>query len=216
MRKTLIELAREGKLHSVADLKKIYHRLLIETHPDAVGSDIRVEDYHEIRRQYEEAESYFAREEGEGALKKQSIEANHRLEFFKQWDIIESLEPPYAFVREENRVPLESAKQAAMNELAAWKPEWEQLHRAADVESVRMKQGIPLGPYSKHAMGLNVRPLVHNIVYFHLTGREIYERQAKQNFEAIMYRLEAEGFPALRELLTLLVEDMKSGSAVFQ
>ncbi|HUX21479.1 MAG TPA: hypothetical protein VMW69_09575 [Spirochaetia bacterium] len=216
MRKTLVELVREGKLQSVSDLKRIYHRLLLKTHPDAIGSDIRVGSYLEILRQYEEAVSYLAQTDRAGVLERNPIEANHRLEFFRQWDIIESLEPPYAFLRKEHRVPLEAAKRTAQSELAAWKPEWKVLYRAADAESVRMKQGIPLGPYAKHAVGLNVRPLVHNIVYFHLTGRAIYERQARQNFAAIMYRLDAEGFPALREFLTRLAEDMETGSAVMQ
>ncbi len=162
MRNALIELIRGGKIRSPADLKKIYRRMVLKTHPDAIGSTVLLENYLEIRRHYEEAERYLVDHGADQGHVSNDARANHRLGFFRNWEVIETLEMPYAFSPEEDRIKLAAAKQAAFNELAAWKPEWKELLKCADEESVRMKRGIPLGPYLKHAMGLNVRPLVHN------------------------------------------------------
>jgi len=216
MRNALIELIRDGKIRSPGDLKKIYRKMVLQTHPDAIGSTILLESYLEIRRHYEEAERYLVDHGVKKAHGDNGSPVNSRLGFFKEWDVIETLEMPYAFPPEENKRKLAEAKQAAFTMLATWRPEWKELYKSVDEDSVRMKHGIPLGPYLKHAMALNVRPLAHNIIYFHLTGRTIYARQAKQNFAAIMYRLEQEGFGALREFLVLLVEDVQNGPAILE
>jgi len=67
MRNALIELIRDGKIQSPADLKKIYRTMVLRTHPDAIGSDILLESYLEIRRSYEEAERYLVDHGGEQA-----------------------------------------------------------------------------------------------------------------------------------------------------
>ena len=58
-------------------------------------------------------------------------------------------------------------------------------------------------------------PLMHNLIGYHLTGREVYSRQARQNLSGIMHQLEGNGRTSLAGLLTLLLEDMKNGAAVF-
>ena len=211
MGNALVQLIRDGKIQSTADLKKLYHQMVLKTHPDTIGSNMLIESYLEIRRHYEEATRYLAARGTPVTHHKEFDSSRHRLRFFQQWDVIEAIETPYAFHSGADQPKLAQAKQEAVSELAAWKPEWKELYRTADEESVRMQRGIPLGPYLKHAMGLNVRPLVHNIIRLHLTGQFIYRTQAKQNFATIMYRLEQEGFAVLKKLLLLLVEDMRNG-----
>jgi hypothetical protein len=63
-------------------------------------------------------------------------------------------------------------------------------------------------------LALNVRPLVHNLVAYHLTGRELYAKQAKQNLSAIMHRLTERSCIAFRDFLSMLLDDMKNGPAV--
>ena len=68
----------------------------------------------------------------------------------------------------------------------------------------------------KHALALNIRPIIHNIVAFHLTGQEVYARQSRQNLNAIMQKLADQGWNALYGLLTFMIEDLKNGAAVLQ
>ena len=107
-------------------------------------------------------------------------------------------------------------RKAATDEISAWNEELATLYGRADKEYLRIKTEKPMGPYLKHALALNVRPLVHNIIAYHLTGRELYAKQAKQNLSGIMHRLTENGCVALREFLTLLLDDLKNGPAVLE
>jgi hypothetical protein len=121
---------------------------------------------------------------------------------------------PYAFHPAENMEKLLHAKEAAGSELLEWKKEWALLYKDADREYVRIKTEKPFGPYLKHALALNVRPLMHDLIAFHLTGRDLYAKQARQNLPGIMHQLSENHCVALREFLSLLLEDAKKGAAV--
>ena len=123
---------------------------------------------------------------------------------------------PYAYHPDENREQLRLLRKAALDEISGWKRELATLYREADKEYVRIKTEKPMGPYMKHALALNVRALVHNLIMYHLTGRELYSKQARQNLSGIMHRLIENGCVALREFLTLLLDDMKNGPAVLE
>jgi hypothetical protein len=71
-----------------------------------------------------------------------------------------------------------------------------------------------MGPYLKHALALNVRPIYHNIIAFHLTGQGLYAKQAQQNISAVMHRLSEKGCHALHGFITFLFKDIKNGAAV--
>ena len=123
---------------------------------------------------------------------------------------------PYAFHPEENLEKLVVAKKAAANELEQWRKDLAGLYSRADTEYVRIKTEKPMGPYLKHAVALNIRPLVHNLITFHLTGRDLYAKQARQNLSGIMHQLGENHCVALREFLSLLLDDMKRGPAVLE
>ena len=141
---------------------------------------------------------------------------NHRLEFFKQLHLVESLEMPYAYHPKENLQRIHSAKVQAIQSLTEWKPGLVGLYRRADKEYVTIKHEKPRGPYLKYALALNVRPILHNIIAFHLTGRNLYVKQAKQNLSAILQIVKERGCPSLHAFILELLEDIKTGAAVLE
>ena len=216
MGNALIQLIRSDKLRSFEDLKSAYHKVIMKTHPDAVGSDMYLDRYLKLSAEYEEARAYLAEYRGAGGDLDHQVSENHRLAFFQQLRVIESLEMPYAFHPEENLEKLLIAKKTAKDELQCWRKELAGLYSRADKEYVRIKTEKPMGPYLKHALALNVRPLVHNLIGFHLTGRDLYAKQAKQNLSGIMHQLSENGCNALREFLSVLLDDMRNGAAVLE
>jgi len=199
MGNVLIQLIQSGKLRSFEDLKSTYHKIVMKTHPDAVGSDKYLAEFHSAQ----------------GVSDEQACK-NHRLAFFEQLRLIESLEMPYAFHQEENLEKLSLAKKAASDALQSWNKELAELYSQADKEYVKIKTEKPMGPYLKHALALNVTPLMHNLIAFHLTGRDLYAKQARQNLSGIMHQLTENGCNALREFLSVLLDDMKRGAAVLE
>ena len=175
----LIQLIQSGKLRTLEDLRSTYHKIVMKTHPDAVGSDKYLNRYLQLSNEYEEAKGFLTESQrAQGDSVGQSSQ-NHRLAFFQQLHLIETLEMPYNFHPEENFEELVVAKKAAANELERWRNDLAGLYSRADKEYVRIKTEKPMGPYLKHALALNVRPLVHNLIAFHLTGRDLYAKQGK-------------------------------------
>ena len=211
-----VQLIQSGKLLSFEDLKSTYHKLIMKTHPDAVGSDKHLKRYLQLSTDYEEARAYLAECRLTQGKQEERACKNHRHAFFKQLHLIESLEMPYAFHPEESSEKLRVAKETAMDELRSWRKELAELYDSADKEYVRIKTEKPMGPYLKHALALNVRPLVHNLIGFHLTGRDLYAKQARQNLSGIMHQLTENRCVALREFLSLLLDDMRNGAAVLE
>ncbi len=210
----LIQLIDAGKIASLEELKGTYRQAVMKTHPDAVGSDRYLEGYLALSNQYEEAKAYLFKIHPANAGSLIEGARNHRLAFFQQLQIIEALEMPYAFHPEENRGRLKAAKAAAHTEIAMWDAGLGELYKKADQEYVRIKTEKPMGPYLKHALALNIRPVFHDIIAFHLTGKKLYAKQAKQNRSGIMNQLEQRGLGSLREFLSFLIENMENGPAV--
>jgi hypothetical protein len=211
----LLELIQKGRIRTLNGLKGAYRNAVMKTHPDAVGSNRYLESYLSLRNQYEEAKAFLEKSRPPATSSGENENKNHRLAFFEKLHRIESLETPYAFHPEENMEELRAMKKEAMNELSHWKQELAPLYDSADKEYVRIKNEKPRGPYLMHALALNIRPLMHNLVGYHLTGRDVYAKQAKQNLSGILHRLKENNCAALRELLILLLDDMKRGPAVF-
>ena len=212
----LIQLIVDGRIRNLEDLRSTYHKLAMQTHPDAVGSDKLVRKFLEFSDQYEEAKAYLAQSIGSQGSSPEGSTANYRLEFYKQLHLIESLEMPYAFHSDENQEAIAAAKQKAISALEHWKPAVVDLYGKADADHLSIKKEKPRGPYLKHALALNIRPIIHNIVAFHLTGQEVYARQSQQNLNAIMQKLADQGWNALHGLLTFMIEDLKNGAAVLE
>jgi hypothetical protein len=210
-----IRLIQSGKLRSFEELRSIYHKVILKTHPDAAGSDKYLSVYLRLGADYEEARAYLAEAERAQGDTGGRIARNHRLAFFRALRLVEMLELPYSYHRDANHAELRIAKESALNELGSWKCEWIDLYRDADGEYVRIKSERPEGPYLKHALALNIRPLVHNLVSFHITGRELYAKQARQNISGIMHQLTENRCHALCRFLTFLLDDMKTGAALW-
>jgi hypothetical protein len=85
----------------------------------------------------------------------------------------------------------------------------------ADQEFDKIKNEKPEGPYLKKALGLNLIPVFHNIIMFHLTGRMVYKKQVRQNLDAILDRLKKSHHLAMKEYIEFLVSDMEDGAALF-
>ena len=211
-----MQLIIDGRIRTLADLRSTYHKLAIQTHPDAVGSDRLVARFLEFSDQYEEARAYLAESIKSPDSLEETVMPSHRLEFYRQLHTIESLEMPYAFHPEENHESIEAAKGIAVRALSQWKPAVVDLYLKADADHVAIKKEKPSGPYLKHALALNVRPIIHNIVAFHLTAQQVYARQSQQNFNAVMQKLADQGWNSLYGLLTFMIEDMKNGAAVLE
>ena len=211
-----IRLIQTGKLRSLEELRSVYRTIVMKTHPDAAGSDKFLEMHLRLGADYEEARAYLAEAQRAHGDSDHAVVRNHRLAFFRQLRLVESLEVPYAYHREKKTEELRAAKDAALNELACWKKELVDLYRDADGEYVRIKSEKPEGPYLRHALALNIRPLVHNLISFHITGREVYAKQARQNLSGIMHQLTENRCNALCQFLTFLLDDMKSGAALWE
>ena len=106
---------------------------------------------------------------------------NHRLAFYRQLHVVESLEMPHALHSKEDQESIAAAKQAAIGELVQWRPDVADLYSKADADHVAIKTEKPGGRYLKHALALSVRPIIQNIVAFQLTGQESYARQSTQH-----------------------------------
>ena len=210
----LIELIQAGKVLTSADLKSAYHAVVMKTHPDAAGSDRYLDNYLKLNDQYAEARAFLAALADSRPDAGPPADTNHRLAFFEQLHVIESLELPYTFHPRENAGELLRARKAAHDAISGWRIDLAKLYLIADKEYVRIKTEKPMGPYLRHALALNVRPLVHNLIAYHLTARELYARQARQNVSGIMHQLAENGCPNLREFLSLLLTDMNNGAAV--
>jgi hypothetical protein len=214
MNNPLVQLIADGRTRTLAELKATYHKLVMQTHPDAVGSDKLIGKFIEINDHYEEAKGYLTRLAGDAELLPEAT--NHRLVFYKQLHAIETLEMPYAFRLDDNHESIRSAKALAIKALSEWCPRMVDLYTKADAEHVSVKREKPMGPYLKHALALNIRPLIHNIVAYQLTGQEVYANQCRQNLNAIMQKIAERGWRSLHGFLTFMIEDLKNKAAVLE
>jgi hypothetical protein len=210
----LVQLIADGRIGTLAELRSTYHKLVMQTHPDAVGSDKLVNKFLQFNDYYQEAKAFLAQSQLDLNQSLEVESLNHRLEFYKELFLIESLEVPYAFHPEENQASLETARKQAFIELSAWRPDIVDLYQRADAEHSQIKKENPRGPYLRYAMALNVRPLIHNILACQLTGQEIYAKQSRQNLNAIMQKIAARRFNALHGFITFMIEDLRNRAAV--
>jgi hypothetical protein len=200
-----LRLVETGRIQTLADLRHAYRKLILKTHPDAVGSDKFLGQYLELSAHYEEARASLASSDKEAR--------NHRLEFFKGLHRIELLELPYAFQPGQSADQVSALKQAALRDLAAWNGTCASLYENASREYAEIKSAKPSGPYLKHALALNIRPFFFNVTAFHISGQDLYARQARQNIDAILHRLKTEGWTSLHDFMSFLLDDMNNGAA---
>ncbi len=204
----LTRLVNEGRIRSLQQLKSAYRTLVMKTHPDAVGSDKLVEEYLSLSSYYEEARRLFENRNGPQG-------ENHRLAYFQILEKLERIDKPYSFHRQQNSSAIRAHQDEAELHFRGWNGDHDQLYVAADREYDRIKSEKLTGLSLQHALAINISPIFHNIVAYHLTGMVFYRKQVNQNLKAILQRLDAEGYHALKQFIELLIDDMGNGPAVF-
>jgi len=212
----LLGLIEQGKIRTIAELKSAYRTATVRTHPDAVGSNEHLGIFLRLNDDYLEAKAHLEDRFLSATAECVSATESPRMAFFRQLDVIETLEVPCAYHPDGHKPQIESARALARKAIGKWKPDWLELYTKADAELQTIKRSRPSGPYMKNALGLNLRPLMHNLIGYHLTGRDVYLKQASQNLSGIMHRLEQGGYLDLREFLSLLMADTNQGSAVLE
>jgi len=213
MKNVFIQLIDEGRIPSLDALKRAYRRLVMKTHPDAIGSNHLVKEFLEFSEFYEEAKAYLSKQYQHLPSGVPPSVKNYRLEFFRQLKKLEAIDTPYTYRRDWKQIT--PIKAAALEMFEKWGINDIELYITADIEYDRVKSEKPEGPYLKKALGLNLLPVFHNVIMFHLTGRIVYQKQVRQNLNAILDRLNLSGYVALREYIEFLVADMENGAAIF-
>jgi hypothetical protein len=208
-----ILLIDQGRITDMEGLRRAYRRLVMKTHPDAIGSTRLVKEFLEFGEYYEAAKLYLR---SSGRMPQSGAPqpgVNYRLEFFQQMKRLEAADAPYAYHRDERQI--RAIKEAAAGMFRKWRPRGFELYARADHEHDFIKSEKPEGPYLKKALALNLSPVFHNVIMFHLTGRNVYRKQVRQNLGSILDRLEKSGHRSLKEHIEFLVADMEDGAAVF-
>lgn len=211
MENMFLRLAREGRIRDLDGLKSVYRKLVKKTHPDSVRSDRFVARFVKIREQYEEAlrnftASFHAGDPGTGA----------RYGFFRLMSVLDGLELPHNKSRE-TREEIPRVLTEIDEAFQAWSPAaYPMFSEAMESYSAIKKEKQPntISQLRKPTLAGMLKPVMFNIIYFHLTGSEVYPRQLKRKLGMILDRLESEGYDALKRFLLWLVEDMEKGPAL--
>jgi hypothetical protein len=203
---------REGRIRDLQQLRSAYRSLVMKTHPDAIGSDGLASRFVALSSDYEEARAAL---ESRVPATAPSRPRNHRLAYYQEMQRLQTLDVPYTFHRAENLQAIAAARRRARECFVTWNAMHAKLYAQAQKEYDGLKAGKPSGPYMKNALALNVSPVFHNIIAYHLTGAGVYRKQVRQNLNAILLRLIDEGYSSLRDFLLLLIQDMEIGPAVF-
>jgi hypothetical protein len=211
MENLFITYITSGRIRTPDDLRSVYRKIVMKTHPDAVGTDKLVAKFIRLTALYEEAKLYLARHE---IMPEHEPEKNYRLAFFKHLRALESLDMPYVFNRKKHATEIEAERTEAISCFGHWNTEKADLYVAAQEEYDKVKGEMPTGPYRKNALYLNLHPVFHNIISFHLSGMQFYRMQVRQNLDAVMKRLDERQFSSLKEFLKFLIDDMEAGPAL--
>jgi hypothetical protein len=214
MQNVFIDYIVKGKIRDLAELRSAYTKIVMKTHPDTVGSDRLVNRFIVLTDLYESAKQYLLRKESGRDESKERLDENVRLSFFKNLHALEALDFPYNTKKGTYVHERATLKDEAFSCFSQWRKGDTDLYVAAQREYELIRSERPYGPYRKHALYLNLRPVFHNVIAFHLTGLQFYRMQVKQNLGAVIKRLEEREFVSLRDYLLLLIADMDNGPAL--
>jgi hypothetical protein len=205
----------EGTIRNLYQLKSAYRTLVMRTHPDTLGSDRLIDKFLTLSSNYQEARAFLEAGVSSPSPTITAAGNNSRLAFYQALQRLQVLDVPYTFHRADNQQVIAQTKRHARECFTTWNGDHSGLYGQAQQEYDRLKAGKPSGPYLKNALALNVSPVFHNIIAYHLTGIAFYRKQIKQNLDAILQRLLDGGYCALRDFIQLLIDDMEIGPAVY-
>jgi hypothetical protein len=215
MRNPLIKLVDEGRIANLEQLKSTYRLLVMKTHPDAVGSNRLLEGYLRLSSYFHEARQLLDARNADPRRAKQAVGENHRFAYYQLLDTLERIDKPYSFHRPQNAQRIRRLKDEAHAHFGAWNSCFTELCLAADREYDRLKSERSVGVSRQRPLVVAISPVFHNIVAYHLTGMEFHRKLVQQDLKAILRRLVAEGCPALKEFIELLIRDLGNGPAIF-
>ncbi len=210
-----LKLIKAGKISNLQQLKSAYRTLIMKSHPDAVGSDRLIDRYLSFSSYYEEAKQAFEYLDAAEPGTHGPVSESHRLAYYQILQKLERIDKPYSFHRGDNLRAILELKAEASFHFDKWDTKNQKLYAEADRDYDRLKTEKPSGPYMKNALAINVSPVLHNIVAYHLTGAMFYRKQVKQNLQAVLQKLTDHHCQALRGFLEVLIDDMSNGPAVF-
>jgi hypothetical protein len=210
-----LKLIKAGKIRNLQQLRSAYRTLIMKSHPDALGSDRLIDKYLAFSSYYEEAKQTFEDPVTEENEAPKPVSKNHRFAYYQILQKLEQIDKPYSFHRGENLPSIMELKSEAIFHFNNWDPGNQKLYAEADRDYDRLKTEKPSGPYMKNALAINVSPVFHNIIAYHLTGIAFYRKQVKQNLQAVLQRLTEHNCQALRAYIEVLIDDMNDGPAVF-
>jgi curved DNA-binding protein CbpA len=215
MENIFVKYIREGRIRNLDELKSAYRRIVMKTHPDAVGSDDLVEKYIQYSGFYEEAKSIFAQARMEPAVIKADEPTDYRLLFYREFYTLERLDKPYAFNKYYfTQAEIQASRLRSFEYFSKWKSESIGLYTEAQRQYDQIKAEKPRGPYMKYAMLFNLSPVLHNILAYQMTGLPFYKKQLKQNLSAVFAKLEERRMQSLLDFIRLLITDMENGPAI--
>jgi len=215
MSNPLILPIEEGRIRDLADLKSTYRSLLEQINSDGSNFAKAMQKYLESNKYYEEAKAYLAKTDSDIALSIETYEISHRLEFYKQLHFIELIETQNGTQTEGNQKSISTNKEMAREALSNWKPGVVDLWAKADAELTIIKKESPTGLHHMHSLAVTIRPLIENIIAFHLSGNEAYAWLSRLSLDGIMQKIAVRGFRSLYGFITFIIEDLKNGVAAF-
>ncbi len=207
MQNVFLKYIQNGRIRSREDLRRLYRRLAIRTHPDHAGSDMYSQTFVAFGEQYEEAKRFLEQMLPLHAEEQAAVEEDVRKAFYKRLHFLERIDSPFNFRWRSDPKPIQRAREAAYVAFREWRKDLSELFSQAHSQYDRLKREKPLGPYRKDALYHNLYPIFHNIGAYHVHGNEFYRRQMRQNLPAVIERLEERRFFALRDYVLFLIED---------
>ncbi len=81
------------------------------------------------------------------------------------------------------------------------------------MELVEFQKEKPTALNVLDSVALSIRPLIDNIIAFHLSGKDDYARQSRLSSNSIMQKIAGRGWRSLYGFITFIIEDMTNGAA---
>ena len=208
-----IQRITDGRIRTREELRHLYRRLVMRTHPDMVGSDSLSHRFIQLVTDYQEARHYFDLGEASSADPDRAARADPRLEFYESLHILERVDTPFNFSRHRDAGRIQHLKEETREWFSLWRPELGELHAMASAQYDQLKRERPAGPYRKDDLYSNLYPFFNNITCFHVMGNQFYLQQMRRNLAAVTERLEQRHMHALRDYVLALIADSGNGAA---
>lgn len=206
-----LPLIRDGKITTSDELKKVYRRLLKETHPDKVGSEERLDLFLQLESFYKEALEQFSTAE-------KPNKAESRLQFYKALLLILDLESRLKLSRKEVEASLERVAKEVTKYWEEWQGRENPFFYPAfhNLVSFLGQTGInDLDHLREPSLFRTIAPVLYKICAYHISAKSFYIKQINRGFILLEETLKKEGQEALLQWILFLLQDAQKGPAIF-